>query len=129
MGRSQIKILPNSRRYPHLSRSVLIPVTTQCGGHAYMCTPASVATSRGIVYCNQGVECGLIFKIQNTNVPQYKQNKIQRQNTNESKYLHDKMQKFQNTNTTKYKRTKYKLPTYKRNKIQFKQNTNGTKYK
>ena len=34
------------------------------------------------------------------------------------------MQKFQNTNTTKYK-----LPKYKFNKIQMEQNTNATKYK
>ena len=57
---------------------------------------------------------------QNTNGPYYKQNKIQ--------------QKIQNTNTTKYKRTKYKLPEYICNKIQMqqntkRQNTNRTKYK
>ena len=41
---------------------------------------------------------------------------------NKTKYKHDKIQKFQNTN-----RTKYKLPK-KCNKIKMQQNTNGTKY-
>ena len=39
------------------------------------------------------------------------------------KYKHDKMQKYQNTNT------KYKLPKYKCNERQMQQNTNGTRYK
>ena len=43
------------------------------------------------------------------------------------------MQKFQNTNTAKYKKTKYKLlkintTKYKWNKIQIQQNTNVIKY-
>ena len=37
--------------------------------------------------------------------------------------------KFQNTNTTEYKRTKYKWSKYKCNKIQMQQNTNWTKHK
>ena len=40
---------------------------------------------------------------QNTNVPWYKQDKIQRQNTNKTKYKHEGMLKIQNTYTTKYK--------------------------
>ena len=61
----------------------------------------------------------------------YKYSIIQtEQNTTKcNKIQQDKIQKFQNTNTTKYKRTKYKLPKYKCNKMQMHQNTNGTKYK
>ena len=40
------------------------------------------------------------------------------------KYKHDKMQKFQNTNMTKFNRTKYKCK-----KIQMQKNTNTRKYK
>ena len=72
-------------------------------------------------------------------MPKYKHDKIQKnkiqiakiqkyQNKNAIKYEWANIQidkkKFQNTNTTKYKRTKYK-----RKKIQMQQNTNESKYK
>ena len=65
----------------------------------------------------------------NISVTRYKYSIIQtEQNTkrieNDTKYKTDKMQKFQNTNTTKYKLLKYKCE-----KIQMNQNTNGIEYK
>ena len=58
---------------------------------------------------------------------QTEQNRTQKYKPNKLKT--DKMQKFQDTNTTKYKRIKYKSPKDKCNKIQMQQNTNGSKYK
>ena len=49
-------------------------------------------------------KCSILQTEQNTT----KRNQIQ----------HGKIQKCQNTNTIKYKRTKYKLPKYKSNQIQ-----------
>ena len=85
---------------------------------------------------NQCPNCKAVF-VNSKFVPpkgsqsKYKYSIIQtEQNTTKcNKIQQDKIQKFQNTNTTKYKRTKYKLPKYKCNKMQMHQNTNGTKYK
>ena len=64
---------------------------------------------------------------QNANIPWYKQNKIQHQNTNETKYKHDNTKGIntncQNTNVTKYKCNRIQIG--QNTKIQPHQNTRG----
>ena len=54
---------------------------------------------------------------------------IQKEQNTTPKYKHDKMQKFQNTNMTKYKRTKYKCKKIQMQQNHLEHNTKISKYK
>ena len=84
-----------------------------------------------VLWLRLGLGCDIYHVPSVGSQSKYKYSIIQtEQNTTKcNKIQQDKIQKFQNTNTTKYKRTKYKLPKYKCNKIQMQQNTNGKRYK